>query len=113
MTALADVLRKVDRGASARLEAAYDAMLDLLDHAEHAWDARRVALLNELQMRFGLQEPRPTRMGNVAAALEAYGQTRYRMNLDTFLEPHAAGDASGRQVLSRAARHQDAARLPG
>jgi hypothetical protein len=88
VNALSSALATLNRGAGTpdakRLTRDYLEMLGLLDDAERGWDARRIATLNRLEMEFGPGEPRPTRMGNVAAALEGYAQTRYRMNLDTF-----------------------------
>lgn len=76
--------RTAEREAARRLQSDHDYILELLDYAERSWDARRIAALNRLDMEFGQGEPRATRMGNVAASLEGYAQTRYRMNLDTF-----------------------------
>lgn len=88
VASMKEVLVTIDRGAerpdAVRLARDYHEMLVLFDYAERTWDARRIAALNQLQTEFGLDDPRPTRMGNVAAALESYAQTRYRMNLDTF-----------------------------
>lgn len=84
VTALSKFLAKVDRGSNARLNADYLEMQDLIPYAERAWDARRLASLSMLDTRFSVQEVRPTRMGNVAAALDNYAHTRYRMHLETF-----------------------------
>jgi hypothetical protein len=96
---LCGVLAVIDRGAAhpaaGRLARDYDELLEILDDAAQAWDARRIAALHQLEMQFGLGQPRPTRMGNVAAALESYAQTRYRMNLDTVwnrMQPLLQGD---------------------
>ncbi|MEO8076573.1 MAG: hypothetical protein ABI818_09615 [Acidobacteriota bacterium] len=58
--------------------------LTLIQYAKYQWEAREVALATELQWRFGPRDVAPTAFGNVAAALQSYGLTRYGINLPTF-----------------------------
>jgi hypothetical protein len=81
---LSSVLKNIDREREPRLGDDYESLLDFLDNADVPWNALRIAKLNQLQTEFGINDPLPTRMGNIASALEGYAQTRYRMNLETF-----------------------------
>ena len=82
---LETVLRSLDRGgqndSSRRLNDDYDQILQIFDYAVEVSDVERATALNLLQTYFGAAQPLPTRMGNIAAALDSYAQTRYRMNL--------------------------------
>jgi hypothetical protein len=85
---LRDVLSKNDVAAinptAKRLTLSDDQreLLSLADYAEDEWVAREVACAAVLQTRFGT-EAAPTTMGNVAASMEGYALSRYRMNLAT------------------------------
>jgi hypothetical protein len=83
-----EVLKEIDRGGSdpknLLLGQHYEELISLIGYAERSWAARRIRLLDQLETRFGLGTPLPTRMGNIAAALDSYSLTRYRMNLGTF-----------------------------
>jgi hypothetical protein len=59
-------------------------LLTIIEYAKDRWQAREVSLANQLQWRFGVRDIAPTAFGNVAAALENYGLTRYGINLPTF-----------------------------
>ena len=82
---LATVLRNLDRGGqddrSRQLNNDYDQILQIFDYAVEVSDGERATALNLLQTYFGTAKPLPTRMGNIAEALDSYTQIRYRMNL--------------------------------
>jgi hypothetical protein len=59
-------------------------LLTLIQYARYRYEASEVAMATELQWRFGPRDVAPTAFGNVAAALQSYGLTRYGINLPTF-----------------------------
>jgi hypothetical protein len=59
-------------------------LLTVIEYAKYRFVAREVLLANQLQWRFGIRDVAPTALGNVAAALQSYGLTRYGINLPTF-----------------------------
>lgn len=88
ITALEAILRAMDaKGPHAdaqHLRSDYREMLAIFDDAEAAWGIERNIALHDLHANFGTEQPLPTRMGNIAAALDSYADTRYRMNLAIF-----------------------------
>ena len=88
VTALESVLEVMDRGAGTadarRLYEDYLKLLEILDYAEEVANIERSAAMNDVERSFSVDELRATRMGNVAAALDSYGETRYRMNLAVY-----------------------------
>jgi hypothetical protein len=86
--AFAQVLRshskRAENASAALLDTHHDALLKSIEYARNRWLAREVALANQVQWRFGLDDVAPTAFGNVAAALQNYGLTRYGINLPTF-----------------------------
>jgi hypothetical protein len=59
-------------------------LLTLFDYAREEWEAREVALANQLQARYGTGAIAPTSLGNIAESMQSYTLTRYRMNFVTF-----------------------------
>jgi hypothetical protein len=59
-------------------------LLTLIQYARYRHEASEAALATDLQWRFGPREVVPTTFGNVGAALQSYGLTRYGINLPTF-----------------------------
>ena len=57
-------------------------LLELLDYAVDRWKFREIEQYNIRQFEFGGLTPAPTRLGNVAQALQGYAMSRYRLNLE-------------------------------
>jgi hypothetical protein len=86
-------------------------LLALLDYAKDDWLAREVALADEIQVRFGTRvAPAPTAFGNVAAAIQDYGLTRYNLSLAAFwsrLQPILQKDTEFHSSLQAAKAQLD------
>jgi hypothetical protein len=81
---LKDALRRWDVDADERLRDDRDNLLNLIEDAVNIANGRELNLFAERQTSFGLLAPEPTRLGNVAGALQSYANNLYRLDLDTF-----------------------------
>jgi hypothetical protein len=82
--AMSATLRSRDIRQIPALRADLTTLHDLIDDAANGASFREFSLFAQRQADFGVSTPAPTRMGNVAAALNAYTSTRYDFDLDTF-----------------------------
>ena len=57
-------------------------LLELLDYGVDRWKFREMEQYNKRQFEFGRLTPEPTRLGNIAQALQGYAISRYRLNLE-------------------------------
>lgn len=57
-------------------------LLELLDYGVDRWKFREMEYYNKRQFEFGRLTPEPTRLGNIAQALQGYASSRYRLNLE-------------------------------
>jgi len=57
-------------------------LLELLDYGVDRWKFREMENYNKRQFEFGRLTPEPTRLGNIAQALQGYAASRYRLNLE-------------------------------
>ena len=80
---LESALAQVDRRANAALQADYSSLLSIVDYAEDFSNIEFSNAIGDIERTFG-EAVRPTRMGNVAEALDRYGSSRYSMNLAVF-----------------------------
>ncbi len=87
------------------------ALGSLIGDAINMLAGRELQLFTERQVSFGLRAPEPTRMGNVAGALQSYANDLYQLDLDTFWSRLQAviqdGDKTGYDALVAAKTQLD------
>ena len=76
-------IRKPTASGSNRLSEDRRELVTLIDYARDAWSSRELQMFKQ-GTGFGLASLAPTALGNVATSMQAYGITRYHINLETF-----------------------------